>query len=150
MLFFDAMVARMRIAAPLFALAVSVGCATTPPPASPPPPEQCATGEWRPTPRGDAPLVEQLDKQAIVAGMSTIKPCVQACLPRPSAWGSMSRDVWSVALTIGTSGQPTSVKVIAPQTTGPVVDCIVAAVSRASFPPTTGSPISLVYPFVAR
>jgi hypothetical protein len=117
-------------------VAMLVGCATTPVTA-PTLPANCV-GTWRPT--AGTP-VYHLDPAAIVAGMTAVAPCVRACLTEPG--------LWNVTVTIGQSGQLTNVHVLSPQTSGPIVDCIVATVSMASFPPSSGAPISLVYPFVA-
>lgn len=140
----------MRIAPLATLVATFLGCAaTTPPPlAPPPPPPQCA-GEWRALPTGDTAPIDALDKNMIVAGMKSVAPCVQACVPPPPRhwYSSPQTFVFNVAVTIAGSGQP-SAHVVSRDIPPALGGCFEAAVNKASFPPFTGPPMSIVYPYV--
>jgi hypothetical protein len=120
----------MRAFSSLIAAAALVACASNPPPTQR---QSRAPSDPR----------EQLDKADIVAGMGRIKPRVGECFDRFHRPG-----VFSVALTIASSGRVASVHVTGPDLeTG---NCIGVAVAKATFPPFTGEPQSIVYPFVFR
>ena len=136
--------------------ATCLGCATTnsAPPAPPPPTAIACASEWHAQPAGAAPPPEALDKNAIVAGMGSVQPCVRACVvpsPERHHWYSdrTSANFLSVAVTIAKTGQP-SAQLLTKDIPKPVSDCIVAAVNKASFPPFTGAPMSFVYPYLIR
>lgn len=72
-------------------------------------------------------------------GLATAMPCARACLPHATPWDIQTSQLnardYLVEITVASSGQPTDVHVKEPVTSGPVVECLVATLKRASFPP---------------
>jgi hypothetical protein len=86
---------------------------------------------------------EQLDKGDIVYGMHQVQPAVGLCFDRYRQVG-----MFSVAFTVAGSGRITSVSVRGPHVE--TNDCVGQAVATATFPPFSGAPQSIVYPFILR
>jgi hypothetical protein len=123
----------------LIAAAALLACGSTQP-------AQTATSQPIPptdAPPTDGPPPEQLDKAAIVAGMSRIAPRVRACFDQYRVIG-----VWTATLTIVNSGQVSKVHVAGPHLE--TANCIGNAVAGAIFPPFTGAPLTISYPYVIR
>jgi len=115
--------------------AALVGCAAQSP--------EVRGGTNQPPGRSANETRAQLDVDAIVVGMQEVKPAVQACFDRYKAAG-----LFSVALTIVGDGHVASAHVLGPHP--PTNDCVGHAVFAARFPPFSGPPQSVVYPFVLR
>lgn len=89
------------------------------------------------------PSRAKLDVDDIVRGMEQVKPAVNRCFDLYKASG-----LFSVGLTIVGDGHVASVRVRGPHV--PTNDCVGHAVATAEFPPFSGPPQSVVYPFVLR
>ena len=83
----------------------------------------------------------QLSVDENVTGMRRIKPDVERCFDRYNTSG-----LFSVALRIVGDGHIAYVHVNGPDV--PTSDCVGHAVAAATFPPFSGAPQSVVYPFV--
>jgi predicted Zn finger-like uncharacterized protein len=108
----------------------------------------------KPAPKHSAPreepvasdnLPEQLDKGAIVGGMSKVKSRVASCYEQFKVPG-----LAQVAVTIAKSGRVQSANVTGSFAGTPTGDCVERAVKGAAFPPFKGAPQSINYPFMLR
>jgi hypothetical protein len=93
-----------------------------------------------------------LDRQAVVQGMTAIRPQLQACYAEHKVGG-----VATVELTIAPAGTVTRAAVAPPvdgwgdfQPDSPTATCIVRAVLGARFPAFHGAAMTLAYPIVLR
>jgi predicted Zn finger-like uncharacterized protein len=84
-----------------------------------------------------------LSKSAVVAGMNSVKPKVEACYNQYKQQGMAM-----VNIVIGRSGKVTSAKVTGKFSGTPTGACVERAVSSAHFPPSEG--LSTPYPFMLR
>jgi predicted Zn finger-like uncharacterized protein len=92
---------------------------------------------------GDLP--DQLDKGAIVGGMSKVKTKVADCYTQYKVPG-----LANVSVTIGKSGHVSSANVSGSFSGTPTGSCVEKAVKSATFPPFKGSPQTINYPFMLR
>ncbi len=93
----------------------------------------------------DSNLPDQLDKAAIVGGMSKVKPKVADCYVQFKVPG-----LANVSVTIGKSGHVSSATVSGSFSGTPTGSCVEKAVKSAGFPPFKGSPQTINYPFMLR
>jgi hypothetical protein len=105
--------------------AALVGCAAESP--------EARTGSSRPR--------AQLAVDDITNGMQRVRPEVERCFDRFQSSG-----FFSVALRIVGDGHIAYVHVNGPHV--PTNDCVGHAVAAATFPPFSGAPQSVVYPFI--
>jgi len=94
---------------------------------------------------GDADLPDQLDKGAIVGGMSKVKGKVAACYDQFKVPGMAN-----VAVTIAKSGTVQSASVSGAFAGTPTGSCVEKAVKSATFPKFKGAAQSINYPFILR
>ncbi len=87
-------------------------------------------------------LPEQLDRGAVLGGLSKVKPRVLACKDQFKVSGMAM-----VSLTIGKTGRVSSATVKGSLAGTPTGECISRAVKSASFPPFKGSPLTVDYPY---
>jgi hypothetical protein len=121
-------------------------CATTPLPTSKTDGYAAATPAELAAPCDDPNAPEQLDKRAIVEGMSKVKPAVGDCFDRYQQPGAAN-----VEFTILRSGRPANVAIRGDFAGMPVGACVASAVaSKASFPRYCGELKTLSYPFILR
>lgn len=93
----------------------------------------------------DDGLPEQLDKSAIISGMSKIKGKVLGCYDQYKSPGQAN-----VSVSIARSGKVSSATVTGAFDGTPTGSCIERAVKTASFPPFKGATQTITYPFVLR
>jgi hypothetical protein len=86
---------------------------------------------------------EYLTRSDIVAGMAEISPRVRLCFDRYKVPGT-----WTAMVTIVSSGRVSNVHVAGPEPQ--TANCIGDAVAGAIFPPFTGQPTTIAYPYVFR
>ncbi|HXU71585.1 MAG TPA: hypothetical protein VN947_19765 [Polyangia bacterium] len=93
-----------------------------------------------------------LDRPAVVAGMTAIRPQLQACAARHHVAG-----VAVVAMTIAPAGTVARAAIEPPSAgwgdvppDSPAAACLVRAVEDARFPAFQGAPLTLAYPIVLR
>jgi predicted Zn finger-like uncharacterized protein len=94
---------------------------------------------------GGEDLPDQLDKSAIVAGMSKVKGKVAACYDQYKVPG-----LANVSVTIAKSGSIQSASVSGAFAGTPTGACVEKAVKTATFSKFKGSPMTLTYPFMLR
>lgn len=121
----------------LFAVAgcalFSIGCATT---------QDDARGAGGGSSGGGA----QLDNASIDVGMERVRGMAAACV----AQGHGGID-WIVRLTIRPDGHPSEVHVDSTETPDPMVSsCLENVIAQAVFPPFSGPPMSVTYPYSVR
>jgi hypothetical protein len=112
-------------------IALMGGCATTEAPPAAPPPRAEPTG---PT--------DQLDKNQVVAGMSAVKGAVVQC------YRGRKPGVYFADVIIDGSGRISRVNVRGADLA--TDDCVGQAVAGAVFPPFTGPPMLVSYPYLLR
>jgi predicted Zn finger-like uncharacterized protein len=93
----------------------------------------------------DSNLPDQLDKGAIVGGMSKIKAKVADCYVQFKVPG-----LANVSVTIGHNGRISSASVSGSFSGTPTGSCVEKAVKQASFGQFKGSPQTINYPFMLR
>ena len=85
----------------------------------------------------------QLDNASIDVGMERVRGMAAACV----AQGHGGTD-WIVRLTIRPDGHPTEVHVDSTETPDPMVSsCLEGVIASAVFPPFSGPPMSVTYPY---
>jgi predicted Zn finger-like uncharacterized protein len=94
---------------------------------------------------GGEDLPDQLDKAAIVGGMSKVKGKVAACYDQYKVPGMAN-----VAVTIAKSGTVSSASVSGAFAGTPTGACVEKAVKSATFPKFKGAAQSINYPFILR
>jgi hypothetical protein len=87
----------------------------------------------------------QLDKAAIVYGMGAVKGAVLACFDEYRVPGMAT-----ATLTIERSGHVSRVGITGQFAGTPTGECVERAVHAASFPPFTGEPQTINYPYILR
>jgi hypothetical protein len=83
-----------------------------------------------------------LDNTAVDVGMERVRPIVTSCLG-PGRTGT----TWNVRLTIRNDGHPTDVRVESETEDPTIAACLEGAISGAVFPPFSGPPVTVTYPF---
>jgi len=88
----------------------------------------------------------QLDNASIDVGMERVRGQATACV----AQGHGGTD-WIVRLTIRSDGHPSEVHVDSAETPDPMVStCLEGVISGAVFPPFSGPPMDVTYPYSVR
>ena len=87
----------------------------------------------------------QLDQTAIDVAMERVRPIVSACVV-----GGRRNETWNVRVTIGPDGHPTDVRVDNEQPDPQMAACLEGAISGAVFPPFSGPPMTVSYPYFVR
>lgn len=119
---------RMRLAICLVTAALA-GCAARRP-VAPPPPAAATPGST-------------LTRRDIVDAMAGVTPRVSECFDRRPRTG-----LFEVTMQVSTSGRVTNVHVRGPD--AEENQCIGLAVAGATFPPFSGGPMTITYPFWLR
>ena len=113
---------------------------------APKPARKAAAAREEPSGGGaDESLPDQLDKSAIVAGMSRVKPRVIGCFDQFKVPGTAN-----VAITINGGGRVSTANVTGQFAGTPTGECVAKAAKSASFPKFKGAAQSIVYPYILR
>ena len=88
----------------------------------------------------------QLDNASIDVGMERVRGMAAGCV----AQGHGGND-WIVRLTIRSDGHPSEVHVDSTETPDPMVStCLEDVITQAVFPPFSGPPMTVTYPYSVR